>query len=134
MSNDQDVLFMPGDAVTGGLPAFINPENLDAWPSKEATQTALKTITQIIKRGFTGVRFETYPIADDRIIWNLLTNGDTPEGRMAQVVLALAHQGKSLPVDESLAMLERIYLEKGMVVPHKTGRPTRVEPIKGALR
>ena len=133
MSNNQVVLLMSGDALTSGLPVVTKPENLDAWPSKEATQIAFETITHIVNRGFNGVRFDTYPIADGQRVFNLLFNEDTPEGRMVQVVLASARQGKSLPVDEWLAILERVYREKGISVPKKQIDPADAGALKGAL-
>jgi len=117
MSSPDVVLVMPGNAASGGEPFVAKPVDIDAWPSATATEVAIETLIEIVRRGYTGVKLETYTLSDGRMVFNRYTDDTTPEGRMAEGLMALACVGKSIPVAESLAILERLYLEDGLPPP-----------------
>lgn len=117
MSHSDTVLVMPGSAATGGPPYMAQPTDLDTWPSATATEVAIDTLVEIVKRGYGGVKLETYPLSDGRMVFNRYTSDTTPEGRLAEGVMALASIGKSQPVADSLAILERIYREQNLALP-----------------
>ena len=108
---------MPGTKESGGLPYILEPENADNWPSTSVTEQAIESIVQIIKRGYKGIKAETYPMSGGRLVANFIPIGDTPEGRMTLTLLMFAREGKTLPTDEVISILERIYREQGLDLP-----------------
>jgi len=125
MNNRDTVLVMPGIDATNGMPHISKPFNLDDWPSEEATRTAINTIAEIIQRGFAGVQGNVCSMPDGRQVCRFACDVETPEGRMAQGLMAFASVGKSQPVATSLAILERIYREQNLPLPQKQNGPAR---------
>jgi hypothetical protein len=122
MSDHDSVFMFPGNVATGGMPFTMRAnelENLDAWPSEQATLAALTDIRTIIDHGFEGIKSDAYQAGDGRNVGTLCFNEETPEGRLCGVLLAFASKGVSLPPGDALAILQRIYREQGLPLPTK---------------
>jgi hypothetical protein len=114
---DMDVVVTGVDL--NGLPYVSVPENIDKWPSEAATEEAIKSVIEIVERGYGGVKIECHLLSNDRSLSNFHTNIETPEGRLVQVLMAFASKGKSIPKTEAVSILERIYREQGLPLPTK---------------
>lgn len=113
----RSVLVMPGDELTGGLPYITEPDDMDEWPSPAAAKQALEAIHTISNQRFSGVQVTQYDLDKDRFLCSLLIDYESPEGKLAFWLITFAKTGRSLPVDECLSILRRIYREQGLVVP-----------------
>lgn len=109
--------------VTGvdlnGLPYVSVPVDIDKWPSEAATVEAIKSVIEIVERGYSGVKIECHLLSNSRSLSNFHTNIESPEGRLAQVLMAFASKGTSIPTTEALSILERVYGEQGLPLPTK---------------
>ena len=116
MSNS---ILVVSDATTGHLPYILEPENADAWQNPDGETRMGEILIAIVKAGYSGIRIEVLgKTSAGKLIWNLFYNDETPEGRMAAGLYALAKAGsKLLPVDEALSILERVYREQGRPLP-----------------
>jgi hypothetical protein len=119
MANDTKHTVITGIHPMSGLPYIAEPTDIDQWPSAAANEEAVATLVEIVNRGFSGLKLESYALSDGRMGINYFTDDSTPEGRMAGLLMALASLGKSLPVTESMAILDRIYCEQGLPLPTK---------------
>ena len=117
-----ETIIVIGDASAGHLPYMIEPEDADAWLNPDGETRMGEILVAIFKAGYSGIRIEVLgKTSAGKLIWNLFYNDETPEGRMAAGLYALAKAGsKLLPVDEALSILERVYREQGRPLPTKS--------------
>ena len=118
MSTDFDcVIVMPGNADTGGMPYIAEPENIDLWPSAQATRRAHETLIELFSRGYEGVKLQVAKLSDGHTLIDYQLDAETAAGRFAQIVMMLAKSGRAQPPDEAIAVLNRIYRERGLAIP-----------------
>ena len=118
MSNS---ILVVSDATTGHLPYILEPENADAWQNPDGETRMGEILIAIVKAGYSGIRIEVLcKTSAGKLLWNLHYNAESPEGRMAAGLYALAKAGNKLfPVDEAMSILERVYREQGRPLPTK---------------
>lgn len=121
MSTNDTVFMYCGDSYSGGMPYTFKAEDLDSWPNGKANAEVMATITEILKQGYQGVVVEDHRLTDGRVISKFFTNPDTPEGRMVPTLLQLAKVGKSLPLKDSITILENAYRLNDLALPSRSG-------------
>ena len=122
---DTTLLFI--DSKTG-VPSIVEPVECDSWDDTSSAELLFATLASIIDAGFDGVSFDVLgKLASGKLVWRILCDKDSPEGRMAMALFEFGQAGCTLlPTDECLRILERIYREQDQTMPVKCHRIRQV--------
>ena len=114
---------LSNEALTGYFPYIAKPDDIDEWPSPAAAKQALEAIHTISNQRFSGVQVTQYDLDKDRFLCSLQIDYESPEGKLAFWLITFAKTGRSLPADECLSILRRIYRENGLALPVSNESP-----------
>lgn len=111
-----------GNLYKDGIMRFAEPENIDFWPSVEATEKFMKTVVALINMGFEGVRLEHFRVDENNpnagTVINLMYSKETPEGQIVEILEALATSGVALDFDMVLEAIECEYRRLNLELPY----------------
>jgi hypothetical protein len=124
-----NIVLVIANASAGHLPYVIEPKDADAWQHPEGETRMGEIFIATGKAGYRGIKVDVLgKMSTGKLLWNIFYNTETPEGRMAQGLYALAKaSSKLLPVDEALSILERVYREQGLPLPEKKSEHQKPE-------
>lgn len=99
------------------LSFFGEPENVDHWPSLEASEQYVDNLVAIVERGYLGVQVRSAERSGGGILFSLALDVATPEGRLVQFLSRIASKGLQPSTSEIMSILERVYREQGLPLP-----------------
>jgi hypothetical protein len=96
---------------------FGDTENIDNWPSVEASEQFVDNLIALVDRGYLGVQVKYSARPGGGGLLSLAFDLATPEGRLVQFLWHIASRGRQQPTAEIMSVLERVYREQSLPLP-----------------
>ena len=112
--------------ASGVSPAAHKPV-IPIDPQEEACFEAVYTLVEIHNSGYQGIQLNLSIRPDGFLHVSQTGDNTTPEGSIAQLVVALAEYGYQIATEDVMDLLERMYRAQGRQTPNSLPASARID-------